>query len=232
MVPGMVLLMGMAQHRAHATSLAAIIASSAAAVTTLAIDDRVDWDTAGLILLGSLVGAYLGARLSDRVSEIWLARAFVVLILVAAVRMALQGDGAEAADAPAGGFDAGPLDIAGFVALGLIAGALASLLGIGGGLVIVPVLVTLFAFQQHLAQGTSLAVIVPTAAVGTITHARAGRVAVRVALLLGAGGVLGGFLGGRAALSLDAPLLRRLFAVLLVITAVQMLRKRRETAGA
>ena len=223
MVPGMVLLMHLSPHRAHATSLAAIIASAAAAATSLAIDDRVDWDTAGLILIGSMAGAYLGARVIGRISEVWLARAFVALVLAAAVRMVLEGDGPAAAEASDAGFDADALAVVGFIGLGLVAGALASALGIGGGIVIVPALVTLFSFQQHLAQGTSLAVIVPTAMVGTIAHVRAGRVEIRVALLLGAGGILGGFLGGQAALALDASMLRRLFAVLLLITAVRML---------
>jgi len=228
MVPGMVLLMHMPQHRAHATSLAAIIASAAAAATSLAIDDRIDWGTAGLILIGSMVGAYLGARLIGRISEVWLARAFIVLILVAAVRMTLEGDNAAATGASSAGFDTDALAIAGFIGLGLVAGVLASVLGIGGGIVFVPALVTLFSFQQHLAQGTSLAVIVPTAIVGTITHARAGRIAIRVALFLAAGGVLGGFLGGRAALALEAPVMRRLFTVLLVITAVRLLYQNRK----
>ena len=59
------------------------------------------------------------------------------------------------------------IEIMGFVILGLITGVIASTLGVGGGIIFVPSLVVFFAFEQHMAQGTSLAIIVPTAIVGT-----------------------------------------------------------------
>jgi uncharacterized protein len=110
------------------------------------------------------------------------------------------------------------------VAIGLFAGIIGAALGIGGGIVMVPSLVVLLAVPQHAAQGTSLAVIVPTAIVATVVHARAGRVDRRLALGLGAGGVIGGVLGAFTALSLDALVLRRLFALFLVLMAMRMLR--------
>lgn len=111
------------------------------------------------------------------------------------------------------------------VAVGLVAGSLASALGIGGGIVYVPALVTLFAFDQHTAQGTSLAVIVPAAVIGAWAHHRAGRVDWRLAIGLGLGGVTGGLIGAQVALALDAQLLRRLFAGFLILMAVRMLLK-------
>ena len=114
-------------------------------------------------------------------------------------------------------------EILGFVFFGFVAGSISASLGIGGGVVLVPALVILFSFDQHLAQGTSLAVIVPTAIVGAVVHARASRVIWRFALPLGIVGILGGLLGGRLALALDDLLLRRLFAALLFITAVRMI---------
>lgn len=113
------------------------------------------------------------------------------------------------------------------VGLGLAAGILGSILGIGGGIVFVPALVTLFAIAQHDAQGTSLVVIVPTTLVGAYMHSRAGRVDWRSAAILGTGGIIGGVLGARTALALDAPLLKRMFAVFLVVAAVRMLGKTR-----
>ena len=114
-------------------------------------------------------------------------------------------------------------EVVGFVLLGLITGVIASTLGIGGGIIFVPSLVVFFGFAQHIAQGTSLAIIVPTAIVGTWLHARKGRVEWKVAVLVGAGGMIGGLVGSRLALGLDPDLLRRLFAVLLVVIAVRML---------
>lgn len=113
------------------------------------------------------------------------------------------------------------------VLVGFAAGSLASSLGIGGGLVFVPALAVIFSFSQHLAQGTSLAVIVPTVLVGAVTHARAGRVDFKLAAAIGCGGVAGGLLGGWLAQDIDETLLRRLFSVLLLITAMRMLLRSR-----
>ena len=115
------------------------------------------------------------------------------------------------------------IEVVAFVLLGLVTGLLASTLGIGGGIVFVPSLVVMFEFTQHIAQGTSLAVIVPTAVVGATLHARRGRVEWPVALVVAAGGVVGGLAGSAAALSLDEKLLRRLFAILLVVIAIRMI---------
>lgn len=117
------------------------------------------------------------------------------------------------------------MTVIGLIAIGLIAGGLAATLGVGGGIVYVPALVTLFSFAQHEAQGTSLAIMIPTTMLAAALHSKAGRVDWRVALTLGAGGVIGGVLGARLALSLEAPVLRRMFAVFLVLMAVRMLRR-------
>ena len=87
-VPGLVLWMGMAQHKAHATSVAAIVASAGAALGPFAFDADIDWDAAAAIFVGAGVGAYVAARAISRVPEIWLGRAFVTLMLIAAGRLA------------------------------------------------------------------------------------------------------------------------------------------------
>jgi hypothetical protein len=222
MVPGMVLFLGIAQHKAHATSLAAMIASSTAAVVPLAIDNRIDWDTAGFLAAGSIVGAYLGARLFSRIPEIWLAGGFVVLALASAVRMLLEREAAGAAAAGTPGIDTWWFGVIGFVLVGFGAGVLGALMGVGGGIVNVPALVTLYSFEQHLAQGTSLAVIVPTALVAAITHSRRGHVDWRLAGLLASGGLAGGWLGARTALAIDGALLRVLFVCFLLIMVARM----------
>jgi uncharacterized membrane protein YfcA len=115
-----------------------------------------------------------------------------------------------------------PLEIIGLVALGLFAGTLAATLGVGGGIIFVPVLVSVFGFTQLNAQGTSLAIIVPTAIVGMVTHARAGRVDWPVVRVVAAAGVFAAFAGAMSAQRMDEELLRRIFAFVLVILAVRM----------
>ena len=85
LVPGLVLLLGFAQHRAHATSLAAIVVSATSAGIPFIVEGSVHWGYAGLLLIGSSVGAVLGARHVVRISPVWLARGFVAVALVAAV---------------------------------------------------------------------------------------------------------------------------------------------------
>ncbi|MGI9000023.1 MAG: sulfite exporter TauE/SafE family protein [Candidatus Limnocylindria bacterium] len=114
-------------------------------------------------------------------------------------------------------------EVLALLGIGLIAGLLAGLLGIGGGLLIVPAMVLVMGFDQHVAQGTSLLVIIPAAAFGTFTHHRNGRLALRDAAALGIGGVGGAILGSLAALMLDESVLQRLFAILLLFMAGRML---------
>ena len=117
--------------------------------------------------------------------------------------------------------------LAGLAILGLTAGFLAGLLGIGGGVLMVPAMVLLFGFDQHVAQGTSLLVIIPAAITGSYTHHRNGRLVLRDAAMLAAGGVIGAVFGSVFALSIDDALLRRLFAAFLLVSAVRILWPRR-----
>ncbi len=78
--------------------------------------------------------------------------------------------------------------------------------------------------DQHVAQGTSLAAMVPTTIVAAVIHGRAGRIDWPVAAALGIGGIAGGLIGADWALALDPVLLRRLFAGLLIVVSVRMLR--------
>jgi uncharacterized protein len=118
-------------------------------------------------------------------------------------------------------------EVVALLAIGLTAGLLAGLLGIGGGVIMVPAMVLITAFDQHVAQGTSLLVIIPAAAFGSFTHHRRGRLALRDAGAVAAGGVLGALLGSMTALSLDEEILQRLFAILILAVAARMLLTRR-----
>lgn len=109
------------------------------------------------------------------------------------------------------------------VVVGLAAGFLAGLLGVGGGIVMVPAMVLLFGFDQHVAQGTSLLVIIPAALTGSVTHYRKGRLVLRDAATLAAGGIIGAVIGSVFALSIEETMLRRLFAGFLLVSAFRIL---------
>lgn len=114
------------------------------------------------------------------------------------------------------------MEFVGLVLVGLVAGLLAASLGVGGGIIFVPALVSLFGFAQLDAQGTSLAIIVPTTIIATFRHARSGRVIWKVAAITGGAGIIGALVGSQVAYSLDEVVLKRIFAVVLVILAVRM----------
>lgn len=115
-------------------------------------------------------------------------------------------------------------EVAFAVATGVVAGTYAGLLGVGGGIIMVPALVIVLDQSQQGAQGTSLLVIVVTAAVGTVANARRGALDLRLAALLGAGGVAGAAAGALLALRvLDEGALRRVFGVTLLLLGLRML---------
>ncbi len=107
------------------------------------------------------------------------------------------------------------------VFFGLLAGVLSGLLGVGGGILFVPLLLAL-GLGQVEAAATSLLAIVPTAAVGAYRQSRYGNLRVRAALLIGAASIVGVEIGVRIATGLSEQTLRRLFGVLLIAVAVQL----------
>lgn len=113
----------------------------------------------------------------------------------------------------------------GAIAIGLAAGIVAGLLGVGGGVLFVPGLVILLGLDQHQAEATSLLAIVPVAIVGTYTQDRYGNVRRDDALLLGLLSVAGATAGVVLANALSGAVLRDAFAVLLMIVAAQLVRR-------
>jgi len=111
----------------------------------------------------------------------------------------------------------------GSLGLGAFAGVLSGLVGIGGGVIIVPALVYFFGVDQKTAQGTSLAVLLPpTGLLAFLEYYRAGNVDVKVGALIIIGLLLGGWLGGNFAQQLPQVTLRKIFSVLLLLTAIKM----------
>lgn len=107
------------------------------------------------------------------------------------------------------------------IGLGVVAGVMSGLFGVGGGILFVPMLVAL-GLGQVEAAATSLLAVVPTAAVGTWRQARYGNLRLRPALIVGAASIVGVEIGVQIATSLPEHVLRRLFGVLLIAVAAQL----------
>jgi uncharacterized protein len=115
--------------------------------------------------------------------------------------------------------------VSGAIAIGLAGGFVAGLLGVGGGVLFVPGLVIFLSLSQQQAEATSLLAIIPVAIVGTYRQDRYGNVRRPDALLLGLLSVAGAVAGVALANALSGALLRDLFAVFMVIVALQLVRR-------
>lgn len=110
------------------------------------------------------------------------------------------------------------------VCIGLFAGILGGLIGIGGGIVMIPAMALLFQFDQHMVQGTSLAAMVPPIGIlAAYEYYRNGSVNIPVAACIAAGFFIGGFIGAKFAGSIDEAVLRKVFGVALLMISMKML---------
>ena len=110
------------------------------------------------------------------------------------------------------------------LAIGMAAGILSGLVGVGGGLIIVPALVFFLGFTQHQAQGTSLGLLLlPVGILAVINYYNKGNVDIKVVAIMSVAFVAGGWLGSRLALRLPEDLVKRIFAVFLFYSAFKLL---------
>ena len=107
--------------------------------------------------------------------------------------------------------------------IGLLGGFTSGLLGVGGGVLFVPLLIIFYRMDPHLAIGTSLLVIVPTALAGATRHFLGNSIDFRMVLFLAGFAVFGAWLGATLSLQLDSALLRKIFALFLFLLAFRLL---------
>ena len=107
--------------------------------------------------------------------------------------------------------------------IGLIAGIVSSMLGVGGGIILVPILIFVMKLDPHQAIGTSLAIIIPTVLVGALTHYKFGNVNVQLAIIIAIGAVIGAVLGAHVTEALPSIYLKKIFGVVLLIIAIKMI---------
>jgi len=111
-----------------------------------------------------------------------------------------------------------------YIVLGLVAGVFSGLIGIGGGLIIIPVLVLLFGMSQHMAQGTTLALMVPP--IGLLAawkYYKNGFVDFKIAAFVCIGFFIGGFIGAKFATDIPEIALKRIFGIVLFLASIKMI---------
>ena len=109
------------------------------------------------------------------------------------------------------------------VVLGFGAGILTGIMGVGGGVVMVPMMVLLLGVSQHLAQGISMLVIIPTVMVAILKLRNSNLFEYRTALLLAAGSIVGSLLSSNVVQLIDGVILKRIFGVLVVYSSIRMI---------
>lgn len=220
LVPVLVLLLHMQQKRAQATSLVMVALAATAGFITYAIADFVAWVPAAFILLGGLAGSWLGSSVVRRTSDYRLQIAFGLLLVAVVIRLLWQTTEAGITEVP----EISTALALGYIASGLGMGLLSALFGIGGGIILIPILVAFFGFSQQLAAGTSLAVMAPIAIFGAWRQSRTGATDWSVGLRFGLASIPGGIVGAVVAVSLSGPVVRTAFAIVVSLVGIQMLR--------
>lgn len=110
------------------------------------------------------------------------------------------------------------------IIIGIITGAVAGLLGIGGAIIMVPALVFIMGLSQHQAQGTSLAVMLPPIGIiAAYNYYKAGEVNLKYALILAVAFIVGSYFGSKLALNIPQRMLQKIFALVLLLISVKML---------
>lgn len=219
-VPGLVFFAKMDQRRAHGTSLAAVLPISLASLITYWTHDHVDWHVALWLAIGAIGGAILGTKLLKTARHDVLSYGFATVLIVSAVRLywTTSADGRTGLSVVAA--------IA-LVVIGVATGTLAGLLGVGGGVIMIPAMVLLLGEMNVMAKGTSLAVIIPTSITGTIRNRKTANVDVKAAMIVGLSGVVSAVIGGSIAADMSESLSNALFASLLLVVAAQMIYRER-----
>ncbi|BBY50481.1 UPF0721 transmembrane protein [Mycolicibacterium arabiense] len=217
MVPLLVWRGGMDQRRAAATSLVAIIPTAVVSSAAYLVHADVDIAAAGLISAGAIGGAVVGSRLLRRLPMTWLRWTFIAFLLLTAAHLLIA--------VPEPGHRVGfSLAVAiGYLGLGVLTGVASGLFGIGGAIISVPLLGSVFALSDAVAKGTALLVSIPTSLAGTISNRHGSNaVDVRAGLILGVTAAVTSVPAVYVAVSLPNKVSSVTFAVLLIAIAIQL----------
>lgn len=179
LVPMLVMFLGFQQRLAAGTSVAAILPAAVVGGIGYALQGNVDWIAAIALAAGVVVGAQIGSYLLSRVPTGFLRWLFMGFLAVVVVSLWFVVPSRDAE------IEKGALVITLLVVTGLITGVLSGLLGVGGGVVVVPVLMFFFGSSDLIAKGTSLIMLIPGSISGTLGNMRRRNVDLRAAAILG-----------------------------------------------
>lgn len=215
-VPALVLLLGYSQRLAAGTSLAAIVPMATVGVVSYALAGSVSWVAALLLAAGAVVGAQVGTWISPRLPHRALQWGFIGFLVVVIATLFFVIPSRETV------FVVTVWSGVALVGLGVITGVLAALLGVGGGIIVVPMLVLLFGTSDVVAKGTSLLMMIPTAISGTLGNLHRKNVDLVGAACVGGAACTTTALGAWISQSIDPFVGTVIFAIFLVAIVIRL----------
>jgi len=219
MIPLMVGFLKMNQHKAHGTSLVALVFTGISGAITYALKGSIDVVASILIATTAIFTARAGAYYAHALPEWKLKRSFGAFLIFVSVLLLLK---------PYLLFftvsGTGFVKIIVLLITGIFTGFLSGMMGVGGGTIMVPAMVLLAGIGQHTAQGISLLAMIPAGGVGAFTHWRLGNVTTNLLRGLIPGIFLGTYVGGTLAHLLPDNILRVIFALVLIWTGFRYVR--------
>jgi hypothetical protein len=219
MIPLMVGIRKLSQHKAHGTSLVALVFTGLAGAVTYFLEGSIDIPASALLAVTAIFTARAGAKFAHALPEWKLKRYFGGFLICVSVLLLTKPYLPGLVLSTGGWYKAGVL-----LMTGIFTGFLSGMMGVGGGTIMVPAMVLLVGMGQHVSQGTSLLAMVPAGSVGAYTHGKLGNVEGRLLAGLIPGIVIGTYLGGTLAHVLPDTALRIIFAAVLIWTGGRYLR--------
>lgn len=219
MIPLMVSFLGLGQHRAHGTSLVVVVFTGISGAVSYALHEMTDLVAALLLSATAMLTASAGARFATALPEWKLKRSFGAFQIAIACLLTAKPFLPQLPTALAISYSKAAI----LLFTGIFTGFLAGMMGVGGGAIMVPAMILLLGYSQHLAQGTSLVAMIPACTAGSITHWRLGNIQANLLAGLIAGAVAGTCLGAVTANFLPDGQLRIAFAAVLILMGIRNL---------
>lgn len=232
-VPVLTLLYEFVPANAVGTSLTVIIFTAIASTLNYARQKRIYWRTGLVLALTTAPGAYLGAWLTTQLPPRELGLIFGFFLIAVAVYIIVDLDNLRRSKSrnekspvisDSALVRSGRTIIVG-AGLSFFGGLASGLLGIGGGLLVVPVMAFAMGMSIHLATATSMFTMIFTSFFGVVQHYQANHINFETALLLALGAVLGAQVGAYASNKVSSKNLRRIFGVVLIVSGINMILK-------
>jgi len=220
-IPALGLILGMPQQLAQGTSLILVLPTILMAVRKYNQNSRIDWAVAGVGAAAAILFTWLGARLALGVDPAVLRRSFALFLCGVGVfylwqtyrmRLLAKRSAAQAATRP--------LKRVHGALLGMVGGTLGGFFGVGGAILIVPIITSVFRYSQANAQALALTMVIPGSTIALITYTWAGQADWSIGLPMALGSLLCVNLGVRLAYSLPEQRLRACFAALIFLTVI------------